>query len=201
MRSFRSAALVALAAAVTLGSAPALAADSMGGMTMKARFSDAHVYAGAPQLPLTLSMVVAGGGPSSFDSTKLVGTLAGSLTDAEVKSLTAKYGADNVKSFLDVFTFVVNDALKIVTEKKVALPSTPDPAPTDGKALSAALYTAGVGADGKFDVEFMLDKLVSHPIHAQIMDDIDAKYGRKADANYHVVLTQAMGDLKAAYKL
>jgi hypothetical protein len=47
----------------------------------------------------------------------------------------------------------------------------------------------------------MLDHLVSHPIHVQVMDDIDQKYGRSADANYHVVLTQAVLDLKAAYKL
>lgn len=29
----------------------------------------------------------------------------------------------------------------------------------------------------------------------------DGKYGRDADANYHIVLTQAMLDLKAAYRL
>jgi len=33
------------------------------------------------------------------------------------------------------------------------------------------------------------------------MNDIDAKYGGPADGNYHAVLTQAMNDLKAAYKL
>ena len=47
----------------------------------------------------------------------------------------------------------------------------------------------------------MLDNLVSHPIHVQIMNDIDAKFGGTADGNYHAVLTQAMTDLKAAYKL
>jgi hypothetical protein len=33
------------------------------------------------------------------------------------------------------------------------------------------------------------------------MDDIDRKFGRNADGNYHAVLTQAVLDLKAAYKL
>jgi hypothetical protein len=42
---------------------------------------------------------------------------------------------------------------------------------------------------------------VTHGFHVQIMDDIDKKFSRKADANYHVVLTTAMGDLKDAYKL
>jgi hypothetical protein len=58
-----------------------------------------------------------------------------------------------------------------------------------------------VNAAGRFDVEYMLDGLVSHDIHVKVMDDIDGKYGSKADANYHAVLTQAMTDLKAVYGL
>lgn len=201
MFRIRTAALVALVGSLTAASVPAGAADTMGGMAMDhARFSAAPVYSGAPNLPLTLSLIVAGGGPAKFDTAKLVGTLAGPLTQAEVQSLTAKFGAENVSSFLEVFNFVIADALKIVTDAKVALPTAPAVDPTDGKALSAALYTAGV-SNGKFDVEYLLDNLVSHPIHVQIMNDIDAKFGGKADGNYHAVLTQAMSDLKAAYKL
>jgi hypothetical protein len=33
------------------------------------------------------------------------------------------------------------------------------------------------------------------------MQDIDAKYGGKADADYHIILTKVMGDLKAVYGL
>jgi len=195
----RIAAVAALAVTVSAAMAPAGAADSMAGMD-HARFSPAAVYTGAPNLPLTLSLIAAGGGPSNFQTTKLVGTLAGPLTQAELQSLTAKFGADNVTSFVDVFNFVIADALKIVTAAKVPLPAQPAVDPTDGKGLSTALYTAGV-SNGNFDVEYMLDNLVSHPIHVQIMNDIDAKYGAKADGNYHAVLTQAMSDLKAAYKL
>jgi hypothetical protein len=201
MFRFRTAALAALLGSLTAATVPAGAQDAMSGM--HARYSPAPVYTGAPALPLTLSVVVAGGGPSSFDSTKLVGVLAGSLTDAEVKKLSGQFGADNVGSFLKTFNFVINDALALVQKNKVALPSTPAPAPSDGKALAAALYTAGVTPAGNFDVEYMLDRLVSHPLHVQIMDDIDANkdLGPKADGNYHAVLTQAMMDLKAAYKL
>jgi hypothetical protein len=167
----------------------------------KARFSMAPVYLGDPQLPTTLSLVIAGGGPSSFDSAKLVGVLAGDKTQAEVASLQQKFGADAVKSFLNVFNFVVNDSLRYVHEANVALPSTPNPDPKDGKALAAALYKLGITPAGSFDVEYMLDGLVTHPIHLKVMDDIDAKYGNAADANYHAVLTQAMSDLKSAYGL
>lgn len=189
-------------AALAIVAASALSAPAAQAQTSppKARFSQAGVYSGPPNLPLTLSMIVAGGGPVHFKSTTLVGTLAGPATKAEEAKLTKQFGAQKVQSFLTVFDFVVSDSLRLVTEKKIPLPKTPVPNPKDGKALSAALYTAGV-EDGKYNVEIMLDRLVSHPIHVQVMDDIDAKYGRNADAYYHVLLTQAVLDLKAAYKL
>jgi hypothetical protein len=204
MFRFRAAALVALLGTLVAASHPAAAQNTTGGMAMNhARYSPAPVYTGSPTLPLTLSVVVAGGGPGKFDSATLVGVLAGSLTDAEVKKLSAQFGGDNVGSFLKTFNFVISDALRLVKQNNIALPSTPLPAPPDGKALSAALYTAGVTPAGTFDVEYMLDHLVSHPLHLQIMDDInnDPALGPKADGNYHAVLTQAVLDLKTAYKL
>ena len=191
---------ISVAAIAILAAGALLAPASAQSTTTKARFSNAGVYSGPPTLPLTLSMIVAGGGPAHFKSTTLVGTLAGPATKAEVAKLTKQFGAQRVQSFLTVFDFVVSDSLRLVTEKKIALPKAPSPNPKDGKALSAALYTAGV-EDGRYNVEIMLDHLVSHPIHVQVMDDIDAKYGQTADSYYHVILTQAVLDLKAAYKL
>lgn len=177
------------------------ASESMSGAMGHARFGGS-VYSGQPDLPLTVSMVTAGGGPGAFKTTKLVGVLAGDKTQAELASLTQKFGAANVNSFVNVFDFVVADSLKIVTAAKVALPSTPSPSPADGKALAAALYNAGVDkSSGNFNVEYMLDDLVTHPVHVQVMKDIDAKFGQNADANYHVVLYQAMTDLKKVYGL
>ena len=195
MKSMRNRAVALIAGAALLGSAsPSLAKGDT------ARFSKAPVNMAAPALATTLAVVVAGGGPSSFDSTKLLGVLAGDQTSAEVASLQQKFGADNVKSFLDVFNFVVNDSLAKVTAANVALPATPSPSPADGKALAGALYGLGtIPGSKRFDVEYMLDGLVTHPIHVAVMNDIDAKYGATADANYHAVLTQAMGDLKTAY--
>lgn len=166
-----------------------------------ARFGGS-VYTGQPNLPLTLSLIAAGGGPGNFKTTELVSVLAGDKTQAELASLTQKFGAANVNSFVDVFDFVIADALKIVTAAKVALPSAPSPAPSDGKALATALYNAGIDKSaGSFNVEYLLDGLVTHPVHVQVMKDIDAKFGERADANYHVVLYQAMTDLKSIYGL
>ena len=162
------------------------------------RFSGPGVYTGKPALQVTLSMVIAGGGPKDFATLTLVKVLAGDKTDAEVAALKQKFGDKAVTNFVTIFPFVVSDSLKIAKEKGVALPSTPSPDPKDGKALAGALWAAGQTGHG-FNVEVMLDRAVSHPIHDQVMKDIDAKYGIAADADYHAVLNQAMHDLATVY--
>ncbi|NNM98761.1 MAG: hypothetical protein HKL91_03050 [Candidatus Eremiobacteraeota bacterium] len=191
--------LVRIAAAVAALSLFASAAQASADVP-RARYSDVASYVGAPKLAVTLSMILAGGGPARFQTTRLLGVLAGSKTKAEVAKLTKEYGKASVVSFLTVFNYVVDDALKIVKQEHVALPSSPNPSPSNGKALAAALYHLGV-TNGGFDVEYMLDGLVSHPIHVRVMNDIDLKYGRPADANYHKVLQTAMTDLKGVYGL
>lgn len=203
----------ALAAAMALLGTGTGFASNMHGKTMHAkmamqpgivnkasRFSGPGVYTGAPALAATLSLVVAGGGPSKFSTVTLLKDLTGSKFDAEVGSLTKKYGKEKIGSFITVFDFVINDTLKIVTDKKIALPSTPNPNPKDGEALAGALWGAGQTGRG-FNVEVMLDRAVSHGIHDQVMTDIDAKYGLAADANYHAVLDTAMHDLASVYHL
>lgn len=165
------------------------------------RFSGPGVYTGPPALPVTLSMIVAGGGPQHFDAVTLLKVLAGGSFNAELAKLTKQYGKDKVGNFVTVFNFVVADSLKLVTAAKVKLPATPNPDPKNGKALAAALWNAGVMPNGGWSVEVMLDRAVSHPIHVQVMKDIDAKYGIGKDADYHAILATAMHDLKAAYKL
>lgn len=191
-----------LVAAVALFAGGVASAKLMAGILDKpTRFSGSCcVYAGAPALAVTLSMVEAGGGPAHFTSKALLKTLTGTLFNAEVRKLTAQYGASQVGQFLKTFDFVVADSLRIVKQKGIALPSTPNPNPKDGPALAKALWGAGQSGQG-FNVEVMLDRAVSHPIHLQVMKDIDAKYGLAADAQYHAILTTAMKDLAAAYHL
>jgi len=200
MKNLRLTAALAVALSV-LGNGIASAALMPNVVSEPTRFSGGCcVYTGAPALKVTLSMVEAGGGPKDFSTVTLLKVLTGTLFDAEVAKLTKEYGKDQVAQFLKTFDFVVNDSLRIVTEKKVALPSAPEPNPKDGKALAAALWSAGQTGEG-FNVEVMLDRAVSHPIHVQVMKDIDAKYGLAADAQYHAILTTAMKDLAAAYHL
>ncbi len=195
--------LAAIIALVSCAAFPAAASAKLmpGLMDQSTRFSGSCcVYTGAPALAVTLSMVEAGGGPKDFSTAALLKRLTGPLFGAEVAKLTKQYGKEQVGQLLKTFDFVVNDSLRIVTMKGVLLPSRPNPDPNDGKALSAALWSAGQTGEG-FNVEVMLDRAVSHPIHVEVMKDIDAKYGLGVDAQYHAILTTAMKDLAAAYHL
>ncbi len=186
-------------AGLSIGSLSVALSKPMANITdAPSRFSGPGVYTGAPALPVTLSMIEAGGGPNNFHALTLVKALAGEKTDAEVASLKTKFGDEKVGNFLKVFDFVVGDSLYIVGEDKVALPAKPNPDPKDGKALANALWQAGQTGNG-FSVEVMLDRAVSHPIHDQVMVAIDKKFGVAADADYHAALSQAMNDLAAVY--
>ncbi len=205
MFSLRKLAALAMLAALFAPISALAASNKMmpasAGVTMQpSRFSGPGVYTGKPALQVTLSMIIAGGGPSNFSTVTLLKTLTGPKFDAEVGKLTKQYGKDKVANFLKVFDFVVADSLRIVKEKHVTLPSTPSPDPHDGRALAAALWSAGQTGNG-FNVEVMLDRAVSHPIHDQVMSDIDKKFGIAADADYHAILTTAMNDLASVYGL
>lgn len=195
---------VIAAFAALLAPSAALAAGSgatMPNVVMKpSRFSGPGVYTGKPALQVTLSMIGAGGGPSDFKTVTLLKTLTGGKFNSEVGKLTKQYGKQKIANFITVFQFIVSDTLKIVNQKHIALPKAPDPNPHNGPALAAALWNAGQTGSG-FNVEVLLDRAVSHPIHVQVMNDIDAKYGIAADADYHAILNTAMHDLAAVYKL
>jgi hypothetical protein len=168
-----------------------------------ARYSKARINLAQPNLALTAALIAAGGGSTAFDSQKLLSTLSGNgpLGASELAALTRKFGAQNVASFEKTFDFLIAEGLAQAASDGMTLPA-PAPDSTDGKALAAALYAAGVSPRAGFDVEYMLDTLFSHVIHVAVMNDIDAdsSLGPKADANYHAVLAQTMLDLKSAGK-
>jgi hypothetical protein len=193
-----SAALAALCAASV-----AMADDNMHtmgnmGMAAQGRFGG-PVYTGAPALDATASLVSAGGGIDRYSTAVALVSMVGKKTvDAEVAKLTKQYGNDAVTQWLATFDYAVNDALKHATAAGVKLPD-PDPM-LAGKHLAATLVKAGTAADGTFQIEFLLDKAVSHDIHNAVMDDIDkdSSYGKHADLMYHTISNQAFYDLAQA---
>jgi hypothetical protein len=88
------------------------------------------------------------------------------------------------------------------TKAGVALPKIPAYL-HDGGHLSAALFHAGTMSDGRFDVGYMLEHLVSRDIHVAIMHqlDVDPNVGYRRNADFHVMLTALMMDLKSQYGL
>lgn len=195
MLSIRTLAAVAAAAAYSLGSV-ALADNMMGGT--QGRFGG-PVYSGPPALNVTSALVAAGGGAAHFSTaTALVSMVGKDTVDAEVGKLQKQYGKDAVTQWLAVFDYAVSDSLKHATAAGVKLPA-PDPM-MSGKSLAATLVKAGTAADGTFQIEFLLDKAVSHDIHNAVMDDIDKdpSFGKHADLMYHTISNQAFYDLAQA---
>ena len=195
--------IAALTAAATVAASAAAFADdmssnSMSGMAMQGRYGG-PVYSGAPALSVTASLVVAGGGADHFSTaTALVSMVGKDTVNAEVGKLQKQYGKDAVAQWLKTFDFAVDDALKHATAAGVKLPA-PD-AMLTGKNLAATLVKAGTASDGTFQIEFLLDKAVSHQIHNAVMDDIDnnSAYGKRADLMYHTISNQAFYDLAQA---
>ncbi len=153
------------------------------------------VYTGKPALAVTASLVKAGGGPDNFSIATALTSMVGAATvNAEVGKLTTQYGKAKVGTWITVFNFAVTDALGIATKAGVTLPD----ATLSGKALATTLVTAGLDKHNTFYTEYLLDKAVTHGIHDQVMDDIDAKFGAEADASYHAITNQAMVDVAHA---
>jgi hypothetical protein len=183
---------LALAAVAAISSA-CFAQDS--GMKMDMARYGGPVYNGAPALKVTASFVAAGGGATDFSiATALTSMVGEKLVGAEVGKLTQQYGKDKVDSWIEVFNYAVKDSLKLATTSGVTLPD----ANLKGKKLASTMVKAGLDKDGTFWIGFLLDKAVTHKIHMQVMDDIDAKYGEDADANYHKITNQAMYDAAQA---
>lgn len=166
------------------------------GMSMQTNRYGGPVYNGAPALPVTVALVVAGGGPEHFSLVTALNHMLGAATvNAEVAKLTQQYGKRRVGEWVSGIDFAVNDTLKIVKEKNIQLPA---PANLSGVDLAKTLVGAGTTPDNTFWAGYLFDKALSHGIHMQVMDDTDAKYGAAYDANYHAITNQAFYDVAQA---
>ncbi|MBD5656503.1 MAG: hypothetical protein IAI50_15175 [Candidatus Eremiobacteraeota bacterium] len=164
------------------------------GMPAGTAGGDGAMYPGAPDLQVAISLVTAGGAPGDFSIVTALSALAGpTVAQNEVMKLTQQYGQRRVASYVVVQNFAVNDAVKIATAAGVTFPKPM----LQGSDLAKKVVTAGL-LDGTYYEGYMLDHAVSNKIHMAVMDDIDAKYGTVADANYHLISNQAHYDLAQA---
>ncbi len=164
------------------------------GMPIGLMGGDGVTYKGAPDLQAAISLVTAGGAPGHFSIVTALAALAGSnVANAEVAKLTKQYGAANVTSFVTVQNFAVNDAVRIATNAGVKFPKPM----LHGATLAKRIVGLGL-VNGTYYEGVQLDHLITNKIHEAVMDDIDAKYGVAADANYHLIANQAHYDLAQA---
>ena len=159
------------------------------------RTAQAIVYRGAPDLKLTVDLVTAGSGPNGFDSKVLFAAMFGSHAGAEAKRLTALYGAHNVAEFFPLMDYSIGSVLTIVKRDHVPLPAADSP--LDGKLVVEKLYEAGQTKDGRYDVGFMLEHLITHPYHHELMSALNGHYTAKDVAGFHEVLGRAVMDAAA----
>jgi hypothetical protein len=187
-------ALASAASAATVATAGMMSGTMMHGMPKGQMGADGIPYMGAPNLEVASSLVAAGGSPEKFSIVTALRNLAGKkIADAELLKLTRQFGPGKIESFVKVQNFAVDEAVREATSAGVKFP-----APTlKGTALAVAITKAGLEG-GTYYEGVMLDHLVSHKIHEAVMDEIDAQYGAKADANYHRIADQAHYDLAQA---
>jgi hypothetical protein len=175
---------------VSIASPPAAQAQSC-----QARFSNAPCWLGTPNLALARSFVDGAGGPGHMSTMTLLTLFAGARIAAVQQAMEAKYGKDAFADFVTTSDFAMQDSAATLGTLHLVLPASGVPSPKNGKALFAALWSAGVYPKGTYDYEYMLDRTLGHATHAKVMDDIDAKYGKKFDAYYHVIFNAVMENI------
>jgi hypothetical protein len=169
-------------------------------VTVPAKYR-ANSYRGAPDLGLTSALIIAGGGAGHFDAAKLFHVLGGPKTGAERAQLDRQYGRAKVDAFLQTFSFAMIELVQLFRDNHITLPAKPRVAPSDGRAMALAVYRDGIMPNGKYDCGYMMEHLMTHPIHVVLMHDIDNErgHGPKHNANFHIMLTRVVLDLKKSY--
>jgi hypothetical protein len=160
-------------------------------------------YRGTPDLALTSAMIAAGGGARAFSGKRLSTMLAAQHSADEVQRLDARFGAPRVQRYFTTFDTFIGASIADVTRRHIALPR-PDPALAHNPyELAASLRAAGVMSDGRFDIGYFIEHLISRPVHIDVMKVANASpaIGPATNADFHIILTSEMDDLKSLYHL
>ncbi len=76
-----------------------------------------YSYLGKPDLSLNATFIAAGGGTKNFSSKKFIATLAGPLTNSEMKKLKGEFGTYDTLGALATFTYAVDHSLGIIATR------------------------------------------------------------------------------------
>jgi len=153
-------------------------------------------YTGTPDLKLTVDLATAGSNKNGFDTKLLFAKMYGSNMAAEAQRLHNRYGSVPVTDFFTLMDFTIADVLRMVKRDKLALPTASDPlvaSQLDSNLLGAGIVPSGRRA-GRYDVGYMIEHLISHPYHHELMMDLYHKYPAGEVASFHTVLASVVKD-------
>lgn len=140
------------------------------------------VYAGAPDLALAMAFIDAGGGPGDFSTVRAIDRSFGAaVTQAGLQRLAAQYGPAARDRFVETFDFAINDAWVRAGQHNLHMPAPPG---VTGRPLANELVRAGTASDGAFWSHVFLDRTLSEPVAAAVLQDIDARYGPGSSAQF-----------------
>jgi len=171
-----------------------LAAFALGAgfLTASGNTAAAIPYPGVPDLKLTVDLVTAGTGPKGFDSHVLFSNMYGSAMPAEAGHLQERYGGAAVNDFFTLMDFTIADVLNMVKRDRVALPTAD--APLSPVRLDRSVYLIGHAPTGKYDVGYMIERLISHKYHHELMMDLNSHFPQNRVATFHSVLGSVVED-------
>ena len=135
--------------------------------------------------PQLLRAFVDAGGRDEFRTATFVATMAAQQPQ-EARRLQQRFGLKTIAMFERVLEFAVDDS------KKTA--GTQATTGTSGD-LGVALYRAGLGSSGTFNVERLFDVVFGHDTHVRVMGDVATRFGGPGEAAYHQVLTALVTDV------
>ncbi len=182
-----------LGSLVRRGATPFAAALLTGAIiTAMVRPALAIPYAGAPDLKLTVDLVTAGTGPKGFDSHLLFKNMYGTAVSTEAAHLQERYGAAAVTDFFPLMDFTIADVVRMVTRDNVKLPAAD--APLSPVRLDRSVLLIGHAPNGHYDVGYMIERLISHHYHHELMMDLHAHFSHERVAHFHSVLGSVVVD-------
>lgn len=150
-------------------------------------------YFGTPAVDVTAAFIKAGGGAGSFSMVRAFSSMIGdTVLQSELGKLRARFGDRDTDRFVHIFDFAVSDAWKRAGENNLVLPA---PGALEGHDLAQAIVTTGTTDSRYFFTGFLLDKLLTHKVHQQVLSDIDVKYGANDNETFNTIANAFFVDL------
>ena len=128
---------------------------------------------------LTGALYSAGGGAGSFSTVRALNSMLGETNvQTEMQHLQDQYG--DTGPFVQVFDFAMNDAWQKAGKSDVSIRANHD---LSGEQLAQAVVTAGTQGH-PFTVQRLLASLFPPQLAAEVLLDVDVKYGRDEGTDF-----------------